>query len=345
MKKKDDIWFGYDLSIFSCKFWNFFKYAWKEAELIRRLVLKDTSCYKSRFFYWLDMSYCFCRYGATTYNYKNFQFYKKRACYRDSYLTFRRYVKLIQEKMDWDTHLLFKQKNEFNKYYKDFIHRKWAVLDTASTFDQIYSFIEICGGKAIVKPLDDMQGHGIYRINSKNTGKIDDLILQLRNGSRFLLEEIVENAQSLKVINPTSLNTVRVNTLLDKQLNVHYLNFVLRVGGTNAEVDNFSSGGVIYSINKDKGVVDNYGTDKSGSFFAFHPSTNVPMLGLEIPYFADLKRFVDRIARLNPKAKLVGWDIAITENGFELIEGNFAADETIMQFDGKGKYKYILEEW
>lgn len=98
MKKKDDIWFGYDLSIFSCKFWNFFKYAWKEAELIRRLVLKDTSCYKSRFFYWLDMSYCFCRYGATTYNYKNFQFYKKRACYRDSYLTFRRYVKLIQKK-------------------------------------------------------------------------------------------------------------------------------------------------------------------------------------------------------------------------------------------------------
>ena len=69
------------------------------------------------------------------------------------------------------------------------------------------------------------------------------------------------------------------------------------------------------------------------------------MLGLRIPHFDKLKAFVERMARLNPKAKLVGWDIAITETGFELIEGNFAADETIMQFDGIGKYYFILSKW
>ena len=345
MEKKDDIWFGYNLSIFSLKFWKFFKYAWKHAAFIRNQVLVDTGKCKSRIFYWLDMSYCFLRYGATTQNYDNFQFYKKNACYRNSYLTFRRYVKLIQRKMDWDVHLLFKQKNEFNRHYQDFIHRKWMVLDVSTTQEQINSFLNDCGGKAIVKPLDEMQGHGIYKIAKGNAEKIGKLISMLQNGSRYLLEEIVENVYALKAINPTSLNTVRVNTLRDRNSNIHFLNFVLRVGGANAEVDNFSSGGVIYPINKKLGIIDGPGMNKKGEYFAYHPSTNMPMLGLNIPHFDKLKAFVKQMAILNPKAKLVGWDIAITETGFELIEGNFAADETIMQFDGIGKYHFILSEW
>lgn len=82
-----------------------------------------------------------------------------------------------------------------------------------------------------------------------------------------------------------------------------------------------------------------------GNFYVCHPSTNVKVLGFEIPNFDKLVNWVKILAARNSKAKLVGWDIAITNNGFELIEGNFAADEHLIQLDGVGKYRFIINNW
>lgn len=190
-----------------------------------------------------------------------------------------------------------------------------------------------------------MQGKGVYRIYNNDIERIEELVNDLKQGNSFLIEEIVENIDSLKVLNPSSLNTVRVNTFIDKHGNLSFLNFALRVGGNGAVVDNFSAGGVVYPIDKNTGCIVGYGLDKNNKRYSHHPSTGVQMLGFQIPGFNELRSFVSDAARLNSKARFVGWDVAITENGFELIEGNFASDETILQLDGVGKYEYILRNW
>lgn len=299
----------------------------------------------SRLFYFVDMCWCYLRYGATTNDYKRNKFYKLESSYRDTFLTFRRYIRLIQQRMDFDTHLLFKNKNEFNKSYKDFVCRDWCVINKETSLDFIYNFIDAHNGEAIVKAMDEMQGKGIYKISRIRASMIDDLLLDLKLGKEFLLEEVVENIEEIKKINPSTLNTIRVNTFLDKDGNIHILSVVLRVGGHNADVDNWAAVGVVYLVDKNDGIIRGDGLDKKGNFYVCHLSTNVKVLGFEIPNFDKLVNWVKILAARNSKAKLVGWDIAITNNGFELIEGNFAADEHLIQLDGVGKYRFIINNW
>lgn len=69
------------------------------------------------------------------------------------------------------------------------------------------------------------------------------------------------------------------------------------------------------------------------------------MLGFEIPKFQEVKRVVKEIANLSPKARIVGWDIAITDKGISLIEGNMGPGEDAMQLDGNGYYNFIIDNW
>lgn len=41
MRKKNDIWYDYDLTIFSKSFWMFFKYAWLQSLEIKSLINRD----------------------------------------------------------------------------------------------------------------------------------------------------------------------------------------------------------------------------------------------------------------------------------------------------------------
>lgn len=344
-KKYNDLWFDYDLSIFNSKYWKIFRFAWKDSLAVKNQVINEIGHAHSRVYYWLDMIYSYFRYGAATFNYSAFRFYEKNASYRNSFLTFRRYIRLIQTCFDWETHLLFKCKDRFNSYYSRSINRKWMKIDSSVQRKDIVDFISCCAGGGIIKPLDAMQGKGVYRIYANEIEKMDELMNDLNQGHIFLIEQIVENIGSLKSLNPSSLNTVRVNTFVDKHGNLSFLNFALRVGGNGAVVDNFSAGGVVYPIDKNTGCIVGYGLDKNNKRYSHHPSTGVQMLGFQIPGFNELKSFVSDAASLNPMARFVGWDVAITENGFELIEGNFASDETILQLDGVGKYEYILRNW
>ena len=280
----------------------------------------------------MDMCWCYLRYGATTNDYKRNKFYKLKASYRDTFLTFRRYIRLIQQRMDFDTHLLFKNKSEFNKSYKDFVCRDWCVINKETSLEFIYNFIDAHKGDAIVKAMDEMQGNGIYKVSRTSVSKIENLMLDLKSGKEFLLEEVIENIEEIKNINPSTLNTI-------------ILSVVLRVGGANADVDNWAAGGVVYLVDKKDGIIKGEGLDKKGNFFVYHPSTNVKVSGFEVPNFNKLISWVKNLAIKNNKAKLVGWDIAVTNSGFELIEGNFAADEHLIQLDGIGKYRFIIDNW
>ena len=60
----------------------------------------------------------------------------------------------------------------------------------------------------------------------------------------FLLEECILQHPSMS-FNNTSVNTIRVYSVLDKQGKAHILKVVLRAGVGDSVVDNFHSGGVI----------------------------------------------------------------------------------------------------
>ncbi len=112
---------------------------------------------------------------------------------------------------------------------------------------------------------------------------------------------------------------------------VKFLSAAVRVGGKNAEVDNYHAGGVGYPIDINSGVISGAGVTIKGEKVLFHPGSGTKVIGFEIPNWEKLKEFVIMLDRVIPKARLIAWDIAVLEDGFELIEANYQGDPGLMQ--------------
>ena len=62
--------------------------------------------------------------------------------------------------------------------------------------------------------------------------------------------------------------------------------------------------------------------DKDLNEFTHHPKTNVKIEGFQIPFFKEVKDMVKEASLESDKILLVGWDVAITDEGPLIIEGN-----------------------
>lgn len=285
----------------------------------------------------LDMIWCNLRYGAMdSRDYRLFEFYNKNSTACNQYFTKRRYFKLIKT-FDRETFSNLLNKDYVNEHYAEFINRKWLKVTDDTDNDEIMTFLNTAQ-KSIIKPLSSEQGRGIFKVTSKQTDIIEKFIRE-RQGV-YLIEECLENHPVINAINPSSLNTMRVYTMVDKDGDIHILNSFLRVGISGSDVDNWGAGGVGYHVNKD-GIIDGYGIDKKCGKHAYHPSTNVMMIGFRIPQYSKLVQFCKRIIERNKNAVYCGLDIAITENGFALVEINFPGGHDFLQCQGEGFWPLI----
>lgn len=311
----------------------FCKYSFNTAKQIAR----ENSILGGSTRVFFDMLWCNLRYGAMdSRDYRLFEFYKKNSFERNQFFTKRRYFRLIKT-FDRETFSKLLDKDYVNEHYSEFINREWIKVTDGTDNDSIRKFL-FETRKAIVKPLSSEQGKGIFKITSEQNDKIEKFIKE-RKGV-FLIEECLENHPTINTINPSSLNTMRVYTMVDKDGNIHILNSFLRVGGAGSDVDNWGSGGIGYHVNKD-GIVDGYGIDKKCGKHAYHPSTNIMMIGFKIPRYNELVKFCKDIIKKNKKAVYCGLDIAITEKGFALVEINFPGGHDFLQCQGKGFYPTI----
>jgi len=94
------------------------------------------------------------------------------------------------------------------------------------------------------------------------------------------------------------------------------------VGIGKSIVDNFSAGGALYNIDINTGYIDNKGIGHDYNKYIFHPDTNICMLGFQIPNWDNVIKNVCQAAGMIPNCRFIGWDVAVTCNGIELIEGN-----------------------
>lgn len=292
-----------------------------------------------------DMLWCVLRYGAHPKDYFMFEFYRKSGWERNSYLTIMRYFRLVNmlnKALPLRQELANKALQ--HKIYRDFIRRDWMLFDKDTSPKDIYEFLEKHLDGGIIKPVNGEQGHGIGKVRKNEKEKIDKFIEEART-SDFIIEELLVNTAELAVLNPTSLNTIRVYTLVDRTGNVHILEMMLRVGNGDVGVDNWGSGGVGYHIDKESGVIDQYGLDKKSGKHLRHPASGIMMLGFRIPRFQELLEFVNKLANVEPRARFVGWDIAILPDRLELVEMNCPGGHDFLQAFGNGYYRVIKSNW
>ena len=115
-------------------------------------------------------------------------------------------------------------------------------------------------------------------------------------------------------------NVVADTVLVDDTANVMYA--LLRIGTSNTNVDNIASGG-IYTVLDEKGtIVHGCWSDKTLVIYDEHPLTKEKLIGFKVPMFKQALELCKKAALVEPHVRYVGWDVAITDKGPIMVEGN-----------------------
>ncbi len=179
------------------------------------------------------------------------------------------------------------------------------------------------------KPALDCQGHGclrleyegsVYRING-NIATENDLADHFSTPK--LVEDILVNHQAIRAIHPASLNTCRLITMKEDDGTIRLFRAVMRIGVGGSSVDNWCSGGLAVAID-DGGKLSEYALyeDYAKADTPVHPDTGVVFKGMQLSYYNEAVELALQAHCLCPSMKSVGWDVAITEKGPLLVEGN-----------------------
>lgn len=298
---------------------------WKAFERLTGIMPQlAKSLHVSKIRLYLDAAYCYVRYGVTPNEYVGFDFYKYNHFYRHLFYTARYSYRYEKKLNDPKYKCCFDNKAEFNRLFRDFVRRDW-IFTKESSLTELDQFIK-SHEKIIVKPIGLSSGRGIHVLKSDES--MESLLAE-----DYLLEDFIVQHSSMLEVNPSSVNSIRMYTMLSG-CNLSSFNIIsatLRAGGKGAEVDNFHAGGVNYPIDIKTGVIYQSGSNIMGRKFIFHPSTGKKMVGFEVPNWNLLCDFVEKASKIIPRARFVAWDIAVLPDGFEMIEGNYEGDPGVMQ--------------
>lgn len=141
-----------------------------------------------------------------------------------------------------------------------------------------------------------------------------------------MFQETIKQNHQLEELNPSCLNTLRVDTFIDEAGAAHIISCYFKTNIKNHYIDNDPAGGCEISVDLETGRLKKYGhlTLKFNGLkrLTEHPLTKVVFLDFQIPHFQEVKELVLKAAAYMPSLRLIGWDVAIGEKGPVLVEGN-----------------------
>lgn len=243
-------------------------------------------------------------------------------CYIDPFLNNTEVARWMDDKNYYD--LLFKDvpqpevlARKMNGYL---MNGDYVPLDSDT-------IIEHCKGTEEVivkKSIESEGGKGVRIVNTQT--EINELKKMILESDNFVIQKVIKQHPSLAAIHPSSINTIRILSLL---LNgeVHILSTILRMGRGGSRVDNASSGGIFCGID-DAGRLRKFAYDVDGHKWDKHPS-GIVFENYFIPGLDKCQEIVrDKAMRLARFSRMPSWDFAIDDEGNPVfIEVNMAYGE------------------
>lgn len=232
----------------------------------------------------------------------------------------------------------------FLKEYQPFIRHKFYNLRKFSPQELTELIKTENFTKIVLKSSDGQCGEGIEVITVDTSNQ--SLEKKLETTGNDLLEEFIVQHDDLMRLSPSGLNTVRIFTQLNKNDEVEILGARLRIT-IDSYVDNLAAGNIAAPINEKTGIVEGPGvySDITKQDEFKHPVTNVKIVGFQIPYWKESMKMVKEAALLHTENRSIGWDVAITNEGPELLEGNHNWCKLLWQLPVKKGLKSKLEQY
>lgn len=185
--------------------------------------------------------------------------------------------------------------------------------------------MKLCGrvNKLIIKPANETGGSRGIKFWNKEFGEAN--LRNIFGGGNYVAQKLIVQHEILSEIHPSSVNTLRVISLLMNG-KVNILSTVLRMGVNGNKVDNASAGGITCGV-LDNGKLKDVAYSADGVRFEKHPQGYI-FSDCVIPNFEKVIHMVETCHEKMGHFRLVSWDIAIGEDGEPiLIEANLRNGE------------------
>ena len=274
--------------------------------------------HKSRLFLFFDMIACSIKYQAGYTDYFLFYFEDLTSKQRSTYVTRgvnNSYIRLLNKR---EYYKYFRNKILFNDTFKQYLGRDY--IDLAKTSPQEFKDFLLKHPTIIAKTIDGTGGFGVEKIETYSNTDTDKLYNELLEKKQFLVEECVVQHKDMAKLASKSVNTLRIVTVTING-NTHVMLKVIRFGNGINAVDNFHSGGM-YTVFDDNGIITKPAVDREGIVYSIHPITKTKIEGFKIPYYQEAINLAINASKVIPQLGYVGFDIAISESGPVIIEGN-----------------------
>lgn len=201
---------------------------------------------------------------------------------------------------------------------KEFYHRRVMLLDSDSTIAEAAA-LGCRAGELVAKPANQCGGRGVQLLSGGDSK--EEWLSLLKDKQGWVVEERIEQDAALAQWNPSSVNTIRINTFQRNGQVTLFTSFI-RTGRSGSFVDNGFLGGLFASIDTETGVIFTDGYDEKGLPYPAHPDSGVPYRGTQIPRWQELRQLSEKMAKAMPDMVYIGWDMALTPNGWEPVEAN-----------------------
>ncbi len=307
---------------------------------------KEGIFYRSIYDYWV--------YGCNINEELFYHFAEKTHKEKCEYITVKNrfpYMHHINKKED--AHLL-NDKYEAYQILKPYFKRDMIEISGEEDFEKFCDFVNL-HPTYVVKPSDLGLAIGIHKetiteSDDKRT-VFDNLVKEgLKNNSDYrwskktsiILEELIEQASPLSDIHPHSVNAVRCTTIrTDNETIIFYPWLKIGMDGEFATCG--IRGSLLAAIDSETGIITTNGLGEFCQEYETHPMTGIKFKGFKIPKWQEMIEMAKEMAELFPTIRYIGWDMVLTENGWCVMEGNFAG-EFMGQLTHERGMKRELEE-
>jgi hypothetical protein len=149
----------------------------------------------------------------------------------------------------------------------------------------------------------------------------------------FIIEQLLENHHDFSGLSKTkALQTIRFITYIDSRNETKILFAFMKIANEKNVIDNLDLGKTgnllaeVDSEGKLKAGVTMIPGEPGMKKVVKHPDSLNDIKGFQIPLWDETVSFVKSVAPKFFPVRFVGWDVAVTEEGPKLIEGNFLFD-------------------
>lgn len=204
-----------------------------------------------------------------------------------------------------------------------------------------------------IKDISLEASEGVFKcIFNNNTLKVNDKIVSfsdfslMLNNRIWILQKQYKSHEIIRKVNSSALNTTRIVTILNRNEPEYLCGFQGFATG-DAMTDSWSHGSVYVGIDIERSCLKEFGytslSDTRPGLLTEHPDSKIVFKDYYIPFIKEAVDLCIKAHRLLYFNFIIGWDVAITDDGPLIVEANEKPGMNVAQCVDGGLRKKIME--